>query len=57
MYTPAFNNEQAAIKAIKENKYEYVREDENCVIETYIANPKKWVTSKSADFNFHYIKY
>lgn len=50
MYTSAFNNEQAVIKAIKENKYEYVRPDANFVIGTRITNPKKWVTSKSADF-------
>lgn len=50
MYTSAFMNEQAAIKAIKENKYEYVRPDENYIIETKIAEPYTWVTSKSDDF-------
>lgn len=50
MYTKAFNNEQAAVKAVQEGRYEYTRPDGNFIIETKIDNPKTWVTSKSSDF-------
>lgn len=42
MYTAAFNNEQAAIKAVKEGKYEYTRPDDNYTIETRIEGPSRW---------------
>lgn len=47
MYTKVFNNEQEAVKAVKEGRHEYVRPDENYVIETKINNPYVWVSSSS----------
>ena len=50
MYTKAFENEQTAIKAVQEGRYEYVRTDGNFIIETKIKTPYTWVSSKSGDF-------
>lgn len=50
MYTKAFENEQTAIKAVQEGRYEYVRPDGNFIIETKIEAPYTWVSSKTGDF-------
>lgn len=55
MYTKVFNNEQEAIKAVQEGRYEYVHyeyvlPDDSYIIETKIENPYNWVSSSSVDF-------
>lgn len=47
MYTKTFNNEQNAIKAVKENNYKYTVSDKNYIIEANIKNNKQWVSSST----------